>query len=227
MRKFPILLFALMMLACEAKLFPQNIIPNAVTDIDGNSYNAVKIGDQVWLAENMRAKHDRDGNTIALGHGSELIRYYPDNNSKNVRKYGYLYNWEAAAVVCPNGWHLPTGAEWLQLKNYVESQGQYVCGEDKKHIAKALASTYGWNSCEDSSPWDICSNSSSNNVTGFCALPAGDIEGHFGVYARFWSAPDANEYSSITYQSLYYANGCVSAYYYIHYDAFSVRCVKD
>ena len=80
------------MLACEARLFPQNIIPNAVTDIDGNSYNAVRIGEQVWLAENMRAKRDCEGNA--------LYNYYPDNNPKNVAKYGYLYTWPEAKKVC-------------------------------------------------------------------------------------------------------------------------------
>lgn len=109
MRKFPILLFAFMMLACEASLFSQNIIPNAVTDIDGNSYNAVRIGEQVWLAENMRTKRDCEGNA--------LYNYYPDNNPKNVAKYGYLYTWPEAKKVCPAGWHLPTNEEWNSLRS--------------------------------------------------------------------------------------------------------------
>ena len=105
------------------------------------------------------------------------------------------------------------------------SQQQYVCGEDSTNIAKALASKIGWESCKSSDECDICNHPGNNNATGFNALPAGDIEGHFGIYARFWTAGD--RYGTVIYRSLYYYNGGEYGYYYVSYNAFSVRCVKD
>ncbi|MBR4488369.1 MAG: hypothetical protein IKO89_07420 [Bacteroidales bacterium] len=218
MKNSTLLLCTVALLVCGGRAFAQiALIPHAVTDIDGNTYNAVQIGTQVWTAENMRAKRDCEGN--------ELYTYCPDNNPKNVAKYGYLYTWPEAKKVCPAGWHLPTNEEWKQLKKYVMSQKQYVCGDDSTNIAKALASQSGWKSCESSYEWDICNKPGSNNATGFNALPAGDIEGHFGIYARFWTAGDS--YGTVIYRSLYYGAGEEYGYYYVSYNAFSVRCVKD
>lgn len=91
----------------------------SITDSDGNVYKTIKVGNQCWMAENMRSKADRDGKKIPGGKKSndaEPYRYYPDNSKSNVEQFGYLYNVEAAQKVCPNGWHLPNNAEWNYLK---------------------------------------------------------------------------------------------------------------
>ena len=128
-----------------------------VTDIDGNEYKTVKLGNQVWMAENLRTTRYADGTPIPLGTEASLdvaYRYYPNYNRANVSKYGYLYNWAAVMNgsasseanpsgvqgICPDGWHVPSDAEWTELTNYVSSQSQYVCGDDTNYIAKALAS---------------------------------------------------------------------------------------
>lgn len=158
-----------------------------VTDIDNNTYNTVQIGLQCWLKENLRTSRYANGMSIALGSCTSTTtayRYYPDNNSSNVPSYGYLYNWKAVMGnsssswtnpsgvqgICPTGWHVPSDAEWTQLTNYVSSQSQYVCGSNIK-IAKALASTTGWNSSTNTCA--VGNNPSSNNVTGFSAFPVG------------------------------------------------------
>ncbi len=220
-------------------------IKNAVTDIDGNTYDAVKLGDQVWMAENLRTTKYADGTTIPMGSTYSYdvaYRYCPDDNSGNVGTYGYLYNWKAVMRnssssetnpsgvqgICPNGWHVPSDAEWTQLTDYVGSQSGYVCGSDTEFIAKALTSTTGWNTYDEE---DCCpgNNPSANNATGFSAVPAGNYNGiydDFGSYAYFWSATQGSRYYAYCRYLRYY-----DAYVYrSNYDkdfGFSVRCLRD
>lgn len=202
---------------------------NTVTDIDGNTYKTVKIGKQVWMAENLKVTKDRDGKEIALsrkGSYDTPYRYYP-RHPMNVEKYGYQYNWEATKRVCPKGWHLPTDSEWTQLTDYVSSQSQYVCGDDKDNIAKALASKDGWKSCDESCM--VGNAPSGNNATGFGALPAGasqEIYGSFGCNAIFWSATEYNS-SSACVRYLDYDNAGVDRGHAEYNTGLSVRCVRD
>lgn len=200
-------------------------------DQDGNTYKTVKIGSQVWMAENMRAEHDREGKAIAIAMGSEEsyekpYRYCPDSNSVNVKEYGYLYNWAAAMKVCPEGWHLPTNAEWTQLTDYLKNNG-YYCGSRKDYIAKSLASETGWKS--SSVQCDVGNNPSANNATDFSALPAGLYHGgygNFGYVAYFWSATEYN-YHEAWYRGLSYYVASVGGGNAYEDLGFSVRCVRD
>lgn len=75
-----------------------DVIRNAVQDVDGNSYDAVRIGDQVWMATNLKTTHYADGTEIPQGttiSDTTAYRYCPSNNPQTVDKYGYLYNWPA------------------------------------------------------------------------------------------------------------------------------------
>ena len=157
-----------------------------VTDFDGNTYNTVLIGNQCWMAENLRTTKYADGTNIPLGTGTystTAYRYYPNNSSSNVLTYGYLYNNKAVMRysssssanpsgvqgVCPNGWHVPSDAEWTQLTDYVGSQNQYICGSNNTYIAKALAAPTAWNSTP--SFCAIGNNPTDNNATGFGGMP--------------------------------------------------------
>ena len=216
-----------------------------VTDIDGNVYKTVKLGNQVWMAENLRTTRYADGTPIPLGtEGSSTTayRYYPDDNSANVADYGYLYNWAAVMNgaasseanpsgvqgICPDGWHVPSDAEWTELTNYVKSQSQYVCGDYTGNIAKALASEEGWNSSGDNC--DVGYNPIANNATGFSARPAGFYIGYyyyFGFNANFWSATQ-NDSRSAYGRGLFYVYADVYRTNFITKNyGYAVRCVRN
>lgn len=216
-----------------------------VTDIDGNTYNTVQIGKQCWMKENLRTTRYANGTSIPLGSTysyTDSYRYYPDNNSVNVPSYGYLYNWKAVMGnsssstvnpsgvqgICPTGWHVPSDAEWTQLTDYVSSQSQYVCGVDNTYIAKALASTTGWGGC--SNTCSVGNNPSSNNATGFSALPAGGYGGYyysFGTLSDFWSATEG--YNNDAYYHYFNAYVAMDVARDSHNknQGFSVRCVRN
>ncbi len=82
---------------------------NSFTDVDGNTYSIIKIGQQEWLAENFRASHSPNGSSVP-----GIYVYEDDQN--NVDKYGRLYTIEAAEKVCPTGWHIPSDQEWMELE---------------------------------------------------------------------------------------------------------------
>ena len=216
-----------------------------VTDIDNNTYNTVQIGNQCWMKENLRTTRYANGESIPLGTSTSTItpyRYNPDNNANNVHTYGYLYNWPAVMHdasssssspsgvqgICPNGWHVPSDAEWDQLINYVRIQPQYQCiNSNIFYIAKALASTIGWNSYTNTCA--VGYNQSSNNATGFSALPAGYYYSYyysFGYNATFWSATeDDGSFAYIRF--LDYDNAYVNRGFDDKNGGLSVRCVRD
>lgn len=84
---------------------------------DDKTYKTVKIGDQVWMAEN-----------LAFSPDSGVFSTYRNDTAK-ISKYGYLYDWETAKEVCPTGWHLPSNAEWFVLTNFL---GEEVAGTKMK-----------------------------------------------------------------------------------------------
>jgi len=110
----------------EAQPAPQNA--NSLKDTrDGKTYKTVKIGEQVWMAEN-------------LNYEAEGSRCY-DDKPANCEKYGRLYNWNTALKVCPKGWHLPSEAEWETLK---VSVGGASGGEHLKTNDWGGLDTYGF-----------------------------------------------------------------------------------
>ena len=222
----------------------ENVMYNAVQDVDGNYYDAVQIGEQVWMRTNLRTRHFRDGSEINNGYyynaphcfspeflpsadfGDSYCHFW-NNNEKKV--YGLLYNWYAVddqRGLCPEGWHVPSDVEWNQLEEYVESQWCY----NDYSVAKALASQYGWVS---SNEWcDPGYHPEKNNASGFGAVPAGRCRRSSflgaGYNAHFWSA---TQYSGgyAYYRGLDNGNAYVSRgdYDLDKYNGFSVRCLRD
>ena len=221
-----------------------------VTDYDGNVYNTVQIGNQCWMKENLRVTHYADGLEIPFGGarptGSNVLRYsdrsslYYVNSSLDNVVYGYLYNRPAAMHgasssnstsrtlqgVCPTGWHIPSDSEWTQLMSYVSSVPAYWCNGDISYVAKALASTTGWNSGTDE-----CTPSDQshyvNNITGFSAVPAGNCVipySNVGVRANFWSSTDINAWYTY-YYILSYDNALVIRDFVGTSVGLSVRCL--
>ena len=113
-----------------------------VTDIDGNVYETILIGDQLWMAENLKVIHYNDGDEILTGYsGSEwswldsgAYAVSPDdNNPSNAEIYGNLYNWYVVdddRGVCPENWHVPSDAEFTVLTDFLG--GESVAGGKMK-----------------------------------------------------------------------------------------------
>jgi uncharacterized protein (TIGR02145 family) len=206
-----------------------------VTDIDGNVYQTVTIGTQVWMAENLKVTHYRNGNVIpnvTVGNTwSDLTTgaYCEYNNDvNNVATYGRLYNWYAvddSRGIAPAGWHVPTDEEWKQMEMYLgmsqsEADGVGYRGTDEGGKLKETGTTH-W-----SSP-----NTGATNESGFSALPGGfryydSTFFNIGSHAGFWSS---SEYSSgyAWFRFLTYVDSEVPRYHYDKHYGSSVRCVKD
>ncbi len=208
-----------------------------VKDIDGNIYKTVTIGNQIWMAENLRVTHYPDGTEILLVTDNTAWANLADNNTDeaycfygndNTSDYGLLYTFAATIAVnwgkdnavnqgvCPDGWHIPNNAEWDELSNYLG--GSTVAGGKLKETG-----TTHWNS----------PNTGATNESGFTAIGNG--------YRRY---SDGNFYSLKQINNIWSATELNStiAYYYQFRDnnsqfireengtkshGFSVRCLKD
>jgi len=222
--------------SCEKNPAGSKIGP--LTDIDGNVYQTIKIGDQWWMAENLKVTHYRNGDAIPnvtdatewsnLATGA-YCEY--DNNSANVDTYGRLYNWYAVndnRNIAPEGWHVPTDEEWKEL-------------EMTLGMSQAEADDSGWRGSDQGSQLagnaDLWADGALENNTafgssGFAALPGGCrlyYYGYFynlGHYAYFWSSTEY--YSNIAWSRiLFYSNANVYRSVSYRQYAFSVRLVRD
>ncbi len=211
-----------------AYIFSGGQAPNCppVIDIDGNGYDTVTIGTQVWMAENLKVTHYLNGDPIpnvtdaatwaSFGAGA-FCNYNNDVNTVSV--YGRLYNWHAVSDsrgLAPAGWHVASEAEWQTLIDYLG--GAAVAGGRVKEIG-----TTHW-----SAP-----NLGATNESGFSALPSGlrYIGGTFyGIYteAGFWSSTETSSGSiDAWYHGLGYNDGALWGANHDKQIGFSIRCVKD
>jgi uncharacterized protein (TIGR02145 family) len=195
-----------------------------ITDVDGNIYRTVKIGDQWWMAENLKVTHYRNGDSVpelaSVSAWSKLTigaRCSYNNDENTVMTYGYLYNWYAVndqRNLAPAGWHVPTNKDWKILIDCLE-KSSFVGGKLKE------AGTSHWQS----------PNEGATNESGFTALPGGsrnyDYEfGGLGYNATFWSSTEYASksawYWKLNYNDSAFKRGC----YYKQY-GFSIRCIRD
>ena len=221
---------------------------DSITDQDGNNYDYLTYGDQVWTVENAEMVTYRDGtpipqvtdNTEWQNLTTGAWSYY--NNDPTKPRF---YNWYAVMGIydsasftnatlrkefAPEGWHVPSDAEWTTLEEYLIANGYNYDGTTTGNkIAKAMASTTGWISYTETGA--IGNDQSLNNDSGFNAFPEGyrNYNGSFnneGINAIFWSSTETSSnyawfrsldnYSSLLYRSDYYKQ-----------NGFSVRFVRD
>jgi len=208
-----------------------------VTDIDGNVYQTVKIGDQWWMAENLKVTHYRNGALIPNVEDGNIWDTLTagaycnfDNDDGNVADYGRLYNWRAVddgRNIAPAGWHVPTDEEWKQLEMFLG-------------MSQASADSIGYRGTDEggklkeagSSHWSH-PNTGATNESGFTARGAGyrDGMGNFCAWnyrTFFWTSTEQSSFES-WYRRLEWdeARSLRSAYGYGIQPGFSVRCVKD
>lgn len=133
--------------------------------------------------------------------------------------------------ICPDGWHVPTDAEWTRLTNYVGSQPKYRCQNSTSYIAKALAAKSGWNS----ENYTYCcigyQQATLNNATWFSATAPGYWENNnyynFTSTVAMWSCTQEGNYNNLWQRELYYGSRDVYRYSRSMRYGFSVRCLKD
>jgi uncharacterized protein (TIGR02145 family) len=198
---------------------------DAVQDIDGNYYNIVTIGSQIWLQENLRTTKLNDNTPIQIvtdgsvwsGLTSSAYCWY-DNNISYRDQYGALYNWYSAGTgkLCPSGWHIPSNTEWAALETLLG--GYDIAGGKMKETGYLH-----WNS----------PNAGATNESGFTGLGSGyrDLSTYprfmdMGRGTNFWSS-DSYSDSQAWWRGLPYYQAVLTDGYHLKTYGFSVRCIKD
>jgi uncharacterized protein (TIGR02145 family) len=247
-------LISLFILSCKKDDSNNPADETTVKDIDGNVYKTIKIGDQTWMAENLRTTRYNDSTLIPLPYaksspfilGPFVCMYKYTTNSDTIKTYGRLYNWYAITAgngkLCPKGWHIPSDAEWTTLTDYLSANGYTYDGSPAATaapgsnpvnlIGKALASTTGWLSSAIEGSVGNTDFPGKRNASGFTAFPGGARSEvgkfeHMGVGGFWWTA---TEKSSNTVNA--FGRSILNDSYSINrgdaskMSGFSVRCVK-
>ena len=190
-----------------------------ITDFDGNVYETVTIGEQVWLKENLKSLHYSDGTEIP-----EVVAYNNDDSLAEI--YGRLYSWDAAMRdstqpgvqgVCPCEWHIPTDQEWSQLENYLG--GATIAGGKMKDTGTTF-----WNA----------PNTGATNISGFTGLPAGEFDAYYNpnkfwllhLAAVFWTSTQTNQSQALE-RYLSHDNSASGRLAWYKVMKYSIRCIKD
>ncbi len=192
---------------------------STVTDYDGNVYNTVKIGDQIWMKQNLSSIRYSDG-TLIPG-----VTAY-NNNDSMAAIYGRLYTWDAtmknstsAGVqgVCPDEWHVPSDAEWIELENYLG--GAAIAGGKMKETGTAH--------------W-FAPNTGATNSSGLSILAAGEYDAYYTPnkfqllkeYAVYWTSTQVNG-TKARERYLTYNLASSKSFDWFKVMKYSIRCVKD
>ncbi len=219
---------------CAVSIFTTGWAQNGtVTDIDRNIYKTVQIGNQIWMAENLKVTHYRNGDFIGNITNNDqwkrqkrgaFCRY--ENKETNSNTYGLLYNWYAVndyRGLAPEGWHVPSDEEWKELEMYLGISKSEADDDDWRGTDEGakLKLTAGWNS-----------KGNGTNQSGFSAYPGGfrfHYNGAFdymGQLACFWTS---TKYDHRHAWSRYLSakRSDVLRTWEHRYYGYSVRCVKD
>lgn len=221
---------------------------------DGNTYNWVKIGTQIWMAENLKYLPSVIGPSEASN--TQEFYYVYDYNGTNTTQakatsnyntYGVLYNWPAAMAgasssnnnpsgvqgACPVGWHLPSVLEWDNLHNFLADNGfnyDGSMGGGGLNIAKSLATSNYWMFSLNNGAVGNTDYSEYRNKSGFSALPGGiRNEGYFSslLESGLWWSSNENSSLNAYHEHLVYLYPTIYTHISDKKFGFSVRCVKN
>lgn len=218
--------------------FNNEIEYGTVTDVDGYIYKTIQIGEQVWMAENLRTIHFRDGTPIE--HVTDLDNWWYDmqtkkksagfayyNNNENIKYiHGALYNWVVVSDernIAPLGWHVSTVEDWQELMKHVDSSTDELETRSRNATRKLRETTTAhWY-------WDAIYGHPSTNSTGFTSIASGLYEDecmNLGYSAYYWvvnespsNSGNVNHVSLSTDIDLGYSDPL--------FLVLSIRCVKD
>ena len=236
------------LLGAEGGLNP-DLVYDTVTDFDGNMYATIEIGTQVWMAENLKVSHYPDGSPIpevsdeaewnAMAPEAQAYCWY-NNQTEYSDISGALYTWAAAMYggqssdtvpsgvqgVCPDGWHLPSDAEWKVLEIFLGMSETDVDlydwrGTDEGGQLKEIGFTH----------WAI-PNTGASNSSGFTAIPGGfrSVKGMFyneDSNAAFWTSTEDEGVNNAWYRTLNFDMEQVYRQHNSMQLGLSVRCVQD
>jgi uncharacterized protein (TIGR02145 family) len=212
---------------------------DSIADIEGNTYATIKIGDQVWMAENLKTTRYNDSTEIpyVIDNGvwvslkTGAYRWYKNNEFKYKSLYGALYNWYTVKTgkLCPAGYHVPSDEDWIQLELALgmTTEQAYSFGEfpgiDGRGTDQAIQmkSVDGWMQWEEK-------GGGGTNTSGFTSLPAGECNwdgSHYygeGICTTWWDSTSEGGGRAVDCVEPGVARGV----YYANY-GISVRCVKN
>jgi uncharacterized protein (TIGR02145 family) len=228
-----------------------------VSDMDGNTYNTVMIGEQEWMTENLKVTRYRDGVLIASGLSNEewgnteagAYSVYPYNNEyaigidseeEMLSIYGALYNWHAyenSRGVCPTGWRVASETDWDELENYIISNSHYTSDNIVNALksARQVDSPLGVEYATNEHPrWETHISNIGRNDFGFSALPAGirsnngEYHFHIGIHGSWWASTElSHTLTNALSNSIESYNGTVSKAYQLIRAGLSVRCTRE
>jgi uncharacterized protein (TIGR02145 family) len=216
--------------------FNPDLTYQSISDIDGNTYKTIKIGNQEWMAENLKTTRFNDGEAIPLVTGDdnwyrqETPGYCWYNNSSDFKNiYGGYYNWYAvsAGKLCPSGWHIPTDDDWNEFKSFLGMTPEQIAVEyiPETTVGNKIKETGTINWVEE--------NNAATNESGFTALPGGwrTYSGSFadeGEGGGWWSASvDAQHNIVLAHWVAFFTTAIYRSFLSSKNFGENVRCVKD
>ncbi len=195
------------------------------TDIDGNVYNVIGIGNQCWMKENLKVTKYKDGtsipnitdNTTWMGLTTGAYCWYNNDAATYKSTYGAMYNWYAVNTgkLCPSGWHVPSDSEWTILTDYLG--GVAIAGGKMKETG-----TSNW----------YPPNLGATNSSGFTGLPGAqrhiyDGDFHNLTFDGYWWTATEFSATHAWYRFLYYNGTDASRGNFNKGYGHSIRCLKD
>ena len=211
---------------------------NTVTDIDGNIYETVQIGEQLWMAENLKVTHYKNGDEIPTGYSDEVWSEldggaYAIYNDDPVyaEVYGNLYSWLAVddeRGVCPDGWHIPSDVEFMELEMFLgmsEFEANSTGYRGTNEGSKLAGRPDLWNS-------GSLDENTEFGTSGFSGFPAGNRDYYnanynsMGFFGAFWSSTELDSFTAWN-RELEYHSSIVYRFNATKQFAFSIRCLKD
>lgn len=256
-RKYMIFSFILSLIFSPYGCEKDKDIISSVTDYDGNVYNTVQIGNQIWMAENLNTTHYTDGTPIplvenegdwnALTSEDRAMSFY-NNSQAGENAYGALYTWPAAMNgyapsetnpltvqgVCPDGWHLPGDDEWKVLEinlGMTQEEADLPGFRGTNEGSKLAGDTSFWNHVSAVNDNETLLDNKDFGTSGFMALAAGSrtSAGKFNQMGDLAVFWSATESgdSLVLTRLLHVFNTRVYRFTYSKKDGYSVRCIKD